>query len=152
IRLFERSTHACSLAASRGKWLSWHVCASCSSPAMPSYATASGGARVTPLGLDFQHSCSPQTLASGQAALGLADLFASVPRVGLLAGDAMAAFVTAAGSGTVAFDGRALTRWRGDRVRDAEGVFFYLRDLDGGAVWSAGFEPTKQRPERYAAR
>ncbi len=92
-------------------------------------------------------------LTSGDAVrVGLGGLQAPVPRVGLLAGDGLRAVVTAAGSGFVAFGERDLTRWRGDRVRDADGYFVYLRDLDTGAVWSAGFEPTRRVPGRYEAR
>jgi cyclic beta-1,2-glucan synthetase len=43
----------------------------------------------------------------------------------------------------------ALTRWGGDPVEDADGYFFYLRDLDSGRVWSTGLRPSLVRSPRY---
>ena len=86
------------------------------------------------------------------ACVGPDTLNATVPRVGLLAGGGLRSIVTATGSGFVGLGDRILTRWRGDRVTDADGVFFYLRDLGSGAVWSAGYQPTRRVPERYEAR
>ncbi len=92
--------------------------------------------------------------------VGIDHLQGPVPHAGLLAGGGVHAVVTAAGSGFVAFGERDLTRWRGDRVTDDDGVFFYLRELDPGSesgagfgeVWSAGYQPTRRLPERYEAR
>ena len=74
------------------------------------------------------------------------------PRGWLLGNGRAAALVNAAGTGFLAADGRALTRWAGDRTADADGVFVYLRDLDSGAVWSAGMAPTWAAPDRYDVR
>ena len=57
--------------------------------------------------------------------------------------------LTAAGSGHSRFDGYALNAWTGDRTRDAQGFFLYVRDLDEGRVWSAGFQPTRRTPAHY---
>jgi N,N'-diacetylchitobiose phosphorylase len=78
-------------------------------------------------------------------------LFESVPPARLLAGATAHSLVTAAGTGFVAAGPLVLTRWRGDATEDADGAFLYLRDLEGGAVWSAGFQPTAASPDRYAA-
>lgn len=64
---------------------------------------------------------------------------------------AYAVLLTPAGGGTSAFGGYALTRWSADRTRDAEGFFIYLRDLDGGGIWSAGLQPVGRKADRYSA-
>jgi cyclic beta-1,2-glucan synthetase len=74
------------------------------------------------------------------------------PTAEILARGRYAVLLTAAGGGCSAFDGYALTRWAADRTRDAEGFLLYLRDLDDGALWSAGYQPTGRAAERYEAR
>ena len=44
----------------------------------------------------------------------------------------------------------AVTRWRRDATRDADGQFIYLRDVRSGAVWSATYQPTRREPDDYA--
>ena len=46
----------------------------------------------------------------------------------------------------------ALTRWAGDRTRDADGFFLYLRDLDRDKLWSAGLQPHPSEPDGWRAR
>ena len=72
--------------------------------------------------------------------------------VPLLAIGRYSTLVTHAGAGYSACGALALTRWRGDRTREAEGLFLYVRDLDSGARWSAGLQPVPASPERYAVR
>ena len=43
----------------------------------------------------------------------------------------------------------AVTRWREDVTRDNWGTFIYLRDVRSGAVWSAGYQPVRKRPQSY---
>src|ERR1051326_2372665 len=45
--------------------------------------------------------------------------------------------------------GLAVTRWRRDATRDADGQFIYLRDVRSGAVWSAAFQPSHKEPDEY---
>src|SRR5205085_4551073 len=58
--------------------------------------------------------------------------------------------VTNAGGGSSVWRGLAVTRWRRDATRDADGQFIYLRDVRSGAVWSATFQPSLQEPDDYA--
>jgi N,N'-diacetylchitobiose phosphorylase len=88
---------------------------------------------------------------SATTSITLDDLFAPVPPARLLAGATAHTLVTAAGTGFVAAGPLTLTRWRGDATEDIDGFFLYLRDLESGAVWSAGFQPTAASPDRYAA-
>ena len=67
----------------------------------------------------------------------------------LLGNGRYAALLTRCGAGYSAFAGRALYRWTPDRLRQLQGFFLYLRDLDNGACWSAGYEPLVRRPSRY---
>jgi len=71
---------------------------------------------------------------------------------GLLSNGRYAVLLNEAGSGYSSCEGVALTRWQGDRIEDTDGFFVYLRDLDTGALWSVGFQPTLTGPERYEAR
>ena len=41
-------------------------------------------------------------------------------------------------------------RWA-DRVRDPWGMFCYIRDVSTGEFWSAAYQPTLKKPERYEA-
>ncbi len=71
------------------------------------------------------------------------------PHARLLGSARYSVLVTGAGSGRSSAAGLALTRWSADRTQDAEGLFVYLRDLETGAFWSAGFQPVCAPAERY---
>ncbi len=60
--------------------------------------------------------------------------------------------VSVAGTGSSRLGPWALTRDTADPVKDADGWFFYLRDLDAGTVWSAGHQPVQRAADRYEAR
>src|SRR5512147_1000245 len=69
-----------------------------------------------------------------------------------LANERYEVLLTDAGAGASTFAGLAITRWTPDRTREGDGFFIYLRDLDDGAFWSAGFQPTKRPADRYVVR
>jgi cyclic beta-1,2-glucan synthetase len=71
------------------------------------------------------------------------------PHARLLGSARYSVLVTGAGSGRSSAAGLALTRWSADPTQDAEGLFVYLRDLETGAFWSAGFQPSGAPAERY---
>ncbi len=75
----------------------------------------------------------------------------STPRVHLLSNGAYSVLVTSAGSGWSRHHGRAVTRWREDTTRDDWGTFLYLRDVDSGERWSAGYQPAAVEPDAYQA-
>src|SRR3954454_4712224 len=58
--------------------------------------------------------------------------------------------VSEVGSGSSALDSVAITRSAADETRDADGFYIYLRDLDDGRFWAAGFQPTRGIPARYS--
>ncbi|HEX4414966.1 MAG TPA: hypothetical protein VH107_15125 [Lacipirellulaceae bacterium] len=56
------------------------------------------------------------------------------------------------GSGFARWDDKAVTRWSGDELAEADGLHIFLRDLDDGFVWSAGYQPSRVVPTRYEFR
>jgi cyclic beta-1,2-glucan synthetase len=75
----------------------------------------------------------------------------AVPSSHLLSNGRYAVMVTAAGSGYSTWENLAVTRWREDTTRDDRGSFIYLRDIESGRVWSAGYQPTAAVPDHYEA-
>ena len=57
--------------------------------------------------------------------------------------------VTNAGGGSSLWKGLAVTRWRRDATRDADGQFVYLRDVRSGVVWSPTYQPSRLEPDDY---
>jgi cyclic beta-1,2-glucan synthetase len=73
------------------------------------------------------------------------------PRTHLLSNGRYAVMLTAAGSGYSRCADLAVTRWREDGTRDPWGTYIFLRDVQSGAVWSAGYQPTGVEPDAYRA-
>jgi cyclic beta-1,2-glucan synthetase len=71
------------------------------------------------------------------------------PTTHLLSNGEYAVMLTAAGSGYSRWNGSAVTRWREDATCDDWGSYIFLRDVDGGRVWSAGYQPTCVEPDAY---
>jgi cyclic beta-1,2-glucan synthetase len=69
----------------------------------------------------------------------------------LLSNGRYAVMMTAAGSGYSHWGDLAITRWHEDPTRDCWGSYVFLRDVDTGAVWSAGYQPTAVEPDSYDA-
>jgi len=75
----------------------------------------------------------------------------SEPEVHLLSNGAYNVMVTNSGSGYTRWKGLAVTRWSEDTTKDDAGSFCYIRDVSTGEIWSAGYHPTRKRPEHYEA-
>lgn len=71
------------------------------------------------------------------------------PRTHLLSNGTYSVMVTTAGAGYSKCGPVAVTRWREDTTRDNWGAFIYLRDVQSGAVWSAGHQPITRTPQLY---
>src|SRR5688500_5748767 len=71
------------------------------------------------------------------------------PQAQLLSNGRYAVMLTAAGSGYSRWGELAITRWREDATRDDWGSYVFLRDVDSGELWSAGWQPSGVEPERY---
>ena len=75
--------------------------------------------------------------------------FVTPPRTQLLSNGNYMVMVTTGGSGYSEWQGIRLSRWREDVTRDQWGPFLYIRDLQTGDFWSAGFQPTLKVPDEY---
>ena len=73
------------------------------------------------------------------------------PEVHLLSNGRYSVMVSSSGAGYSKWKDIAVTRWHGDPTRDNDGMFFYIRDLDSGEVWSAGYQPVLKDSETYQA-
>ncbi len=73
----------------------------------------------------------------------------AIPRTHVLSNGRYAVMVTAAGSGYSRWGDIAVTRWREDVTRDSWGSYLFLRDMDSGAVWSAGHQPSCTEADTY---
>ena len=72
-----------------------------------------------------------------------------IPRSHLLSNGRYAVMITAAGSGFSRWRNLAVSRWREDVTCDPWGSYVYLRDVENGNVWSAGYQPSGARPDSY---
>src|SRR5437773_785053 len=72
-----------------------------------------------------------------------------IPRTHLLSNGRYSVMLTAAGSGYSRWLGRDVTRWREDSTRDPWGTYVFLRDVQSGQIWSAGYQPSGVEPDSY---
>jgi cyclic beta-1,2-glucan synthetase len=79
----------------------------------------------------------------------LTSAHSSSPATQLLSNGRYAVMVTAAGSGYSRWGDLAVSRWREDATCDDWGSYVFLRDVNSGEVWSAGFQPTGVEPDDY---
>ena len=73
------------------------------------------------------------------------------PEVQLLSNGRYHVMVTNAGGGYTRWNDLAVTRWREDGTQDPWGTFCYLRDVDGGTMWTTAYQPTARAPSSYEA-
>ena len=74
---------------------------------------------------------------------------AATPQVHLLSNGRYAVMLTGAGSGYSRWGDLGITRWREDVTRDDWGSYVFLRDVQTGDVWSAGYQPSGVEPDGY---
>lgn len=72
-----------------------------------------------------------------------------VPATHFLSNGNYSVMVTNSGGGYSRWMDRTVTRYREDITRDCWGTFFYLKNVETGAVWSATFQPTLAEPDDY---
>jgi cyclic beta-1,2-glucan synthetase len=75
----------------------------------------------------------------------------TMPQTQLLSNGRYTVMITAAGSGYSRWRDLALTRWNEDSTREDSGSYIFLRDVDTGTTWSAGYQPTGAEPSSYVA-
>lgn len=72
-----------------------------------------------------------------------------VPEAHILSNGRYSVMLTAAGSGYSRWKDLAVTRWREDVTRDDWGSYIFLRDVQSGRCWSAGYQPSGVAADRY---
>lgn len=65
-----------------------------------------------------------------------------VPQTHLLGNGNLALWASEAGGGGLRWKQYALTRWQPDTTRGADGLWIYVCDVEDGAIWSVGRQPT----------
>src|SRR6267142_2564394 len=73
----------------------------------------------------------------------------ATPEVQLLSNGRYHVMVTNAGGGYSRWNDLAITRWREDSTCDNWGSFCYIREVDSSEFWSAAYQPTLKRPDKY---
>ena len=71
------------------------------------------------------------------------------PRTHLLSNGRYTVMMTAAGSGYSGWRELAVTRWREDVTKDHFGTYVFIRDVESGEAWSAGYQPSGVEPSSY---
>ena len=74
---------------------------------------------------------------------------AATPEAHLLSNGRYTVMLTGAGSGYSRWGDLGVTRWREDVTRDDWGAYVFLRDVQSGDVWSAGYQPSGVEPDSY---
>ncbi len=71
------------------------------------------------------------------------------PRTHLLSNGRYTVMVTNSGGGFSRCGDHDVSRWKPDRTTDDCGPTVYVRDRKAGTFWSAGYQPTRRRPDGY---
>ena len=74
----------------------------------------------------------------------------SSPRTHLLSNGTCSVTVTNSGGGYLRWLDLDVTRWRADATCDTSGLFCYVRDLEGGTIWSNTHQPVRSPERRYS--
>ena len=74
-----------------------------------------------------------------------------VPEIQLISNGTYHVMVTGSGSGYSRYKNIALTRWHEDTTRENWGSFCYIKDLEKGQYFSAGFQPSLKDSPYYEA-
>ena len=72
-----------------------------------------------------------------------------LPKAHILSNGNYSIMITDRGTGYSKNKTVAVTRWRADSTLDTSGMFFYLRNVESNAVWSAAYAPLNVQPESY---
>jgi cyclic beta-1,2-glucan glucanotransferase len=73
----------------------------------------------------------------------------ATPQTHLLSNGRYAVMLTSAGSGYSRWRDLSITRWHEDVTRDDVGSYIFLRDVEDGTVWSAGYQPSGVESDSY---
>lgn len=73
-----------------------------------------------------------------------------MPHMHILSNGKYSVMVTNGGSGYSKYNNIAITRWTG-LLKETNGTYIYIRDVNKNNVWSASYEPYKTKPDKYRA-
>ncbi len=73
----------------------------------------------------------------------IAQMGTSVPQLQLLSNGRYHTAISQAGGGFSQWNDIAVNHWSSDATCDANGIFCYVQDLDGGQLWSNALQPTR---------
>lgn len=73
------------------------------------------------------------------------------PELHLLGNGRLASWVSESGAGALVWRDQAVSPFAPDATLEPDGLWLYLQDTEGGAVWSATRQPTGHAPDEYAA-
>ena len=88
-------------------------------------------------------AATPKRHSAPDAQRHYASAHSRVPRTHILS-NGRYRMVTAAGSGYSRWHDVAMTRWREDVTWDGWGAYIFLRDIEAGNTWSAGYQPARR--------
>lgn len=106
------------------------------------------GTFVQPHGDEVTQSAPSQT-AERLVSRWLSTPHTASPRTHLLSNGKYTVMITNAGTGYSECEGTRITRWRPDTICDQWGQFVYIRNLNNGKQWSAGYQPSRLMPDEY---
>ncbi len=89
------------------------------------------------------------TLVTGVAAAPSHTPDTATPKTQLLSNGNCSVMITNSGGGYIRWRDLDITRWHADTTCDAPGPACYIRDLDGGTVWSVTHQPVRSPELRY---
>ncbi|MHB1134363.1 MAG: glucoamylase family protein, partial [Chloroflexota bacterium] len=95
---------------------------------------------------------APARLLTAAPAEPTVPLDALAPATHLLGNGTYSVLVSSAGGGHSRWRDADVTRWRADTTLDRHGSFYYVKDVESGAIWSATHQPIKRVSDRYLAR
>jgi cellobiose phosphorylase len=72
-----------------------------------------------------------------------------LPKAHILSNGNYSVMITDRGTGYSKSKMAAVTRWREDSTLDQYGMFFYLKNSNNKAVWSAAYAPLNNKPDQY---
>ena len=110
----------------------------------------------TPRDVSVAHPRAEEVKASArigdtqlQAVRRLHTAHSATPQTHILSNGRYAVMLSSAGSGYSRWGDIGITRWREDATRDDSGSYLFLRDVESGTVWSAGYQPCGVEPDSY---
>ncbi len=72
-----------------------------------------------------------------------------VPRMGILSNGDYSVLISNTGSSHSKYKGTSINLYKEDATLDNKGIYFYIKDEENSNLWSATYQPTTAKPEKY---